>query len=127
MRKTILKTSLIFFLVVQFGATGYTKSDKGSIVTVNSCAATIGLQAPIVISGTTICSDYVASIAQMGFTSQAQAEAYFRRYTCNLVSFTVLYSQSQVNIVLHTERLKTAWTVQQWNTYLQNKKTTFLN
>lgn len=125
MKHSIFKTTFLLLLIL-FSASSYAKSFKPSSVA-DSCSATINQDKLITVSGNQVCSNYYADISLMGFTSEAAATDYFSRYSCNLVSFQLIYNQQKVKVILHNERLSTAWTVQQWNQYLQNKNLTFIN
>lgn len=65
--------------------------------------------------------NYEANISAVGFKSEEQAQKFFNWFTDNLITYQLNYSAQKVNISIYPERLKTAWTATQWNTYLANK------
>jgi hypothetical protein len=74
------------------------------------------------LNGSTVFTEYNTDVSAVGFISQEQGEKFSLWFSDNLVEFRDFnFVSKRVKVIIHPEYLRNAWTVTQWNDYLQNK------
>lgn len=84
--------------------------------------ATMDANWVIQLNGSTVLTEYNTDVSAVGFKSEEQARKFFLWFRDNLFEFRDFdFSAKRVKVIIHPEHLRNAWTVAQWNEYLQNK------
>jgi hypothetical protein len=103
-----------FILTLFTGSVAFSQSMMGT--------ATMDANWVIRLDGSAVLTEYNTDVTAVGFKSEEQGRKFFLWFRDNLVEFRDFdFSAKRVKVIIHPEHLRNAWTVAQWNEYLQNK------